>query len=302
MIITAQVTPARRVLHRSRVVRLAAHALSNGGVRKTLTHVHWDASGRCEAPQLIELEGRLNEREKASRWEPTEHANILALWVGNKDPVYRFADLFPHEAPIVVTMEVPCRRCGRCLRRRAAHWRARAMAEINGAPRTWFGTITLAPEHHLKAEYAAHSRLLAGGTVFAKLSEAERFREVHTEHGRELTKWLKRVRKESEATLRYILVAEAHKSGNAHYHCLIHETVGGGSVKERTLRTQWKLGHSKFNLVGDKRAAGYVCKYLSKSVLCRVRASKNYGTILVPTDIASIMKRESRPSARRPLF
>lgn len=291
LISNAQLTPARRVVHRSRVVTLAAHALANGGLRRSLTHVHWDASGDCETPQLVELEGRLNAAEKLSAWEPTEHDNIVMLQRGYHDPQYRFRDTFPHEAPLVVTMEVPCRRCPRCLARRARHWRIRAQEEISAAPRTWFGTMTLRPEEHNRALYAAHLRLSKGGTDFGQLSPCEQFREVHTEIGREVTKWLKRIRKESGARLRYILVAEKHKSGLPHYHMLVHETVGGGSVKERTLRKQWLLGFSLWKLVENHQgAARYVSKYLSKSAEARVRASLRYGSPSL--DIANRVKRE----------
>lgn len=276
LIITAQVTPVRRVVHRSYVQAMMGRALAAGGVRRSLTHVHWDVSGKCETPHLMEIEGRLDK----PRRDPWGHTNIVHQGV-----LTHFDDCLPQQAPLLLVMETRCRKCPPCLRLRGWEWRTRMCAEILAAPRTWFGTLTLRPEEHIRAEYRAHARLSSGGTDFAKLDPGSQFREVHAEISRDLTLWLKRIRKESGATLRYCLVAEAHKSGDPHYHVLVHETVGGGSVKERQLRQQWTLGHSKFNLVTDKKAAAYVAKYLSKSSLARVRASIDYGN--TSRDIAS---------------
>ena len=294
MIISAQLTPARRVLHRSRVKAMMQRALAEGGIRRSLTHVHWDVSGKCESPPIIEFEGRLNAEEKLENWEATDHANIVADH-RSLTSVYRFKDLFPHSLPLLLTMETKCRQCPPCLKARAWEWQIRAEAEILAAPRTWFGTLTLNPEHHTLATFAAMKRLHKGGTDFADLSLQAQSSEVHTEIGRQVTKWLKRIRKESGARLRYCLVAEHHKSGLEHLHVLVHETNGGGSVKERTLRLQWQCGFSKWNLVKDKGAARYVCKYLTKSSLARVRASLEYGEINVG-DVAAIpCQREKMP-------
>ena len=126
---------------------------------------------------------------------------------------------------------------------------------------------------------SAEARLIEGGSKLALLTEEQRFASIVAAQTPDVTKWLKRVRKESGAKLRYILVAEAHKSGLPHYHMLVHEQVGGGQVGERTLRKQWAMGFSKWNLVTDKAPARYVCKYLTKAAAARVRASLNYGRI-----------------------
>ena len=279
---TAQVTPARRVLHRSYVVGLMARALAQGGIRRSLTVVEWDVSADCETPFVIELEGREDapRKYKGTPWDPALVPDII--WFREQ---FWFKEYVPTSWPLSLVIETKCRKCSTCLRHRAAHWRMRAESEINAAPRTWFGTLTLRPEEQFKAKCRAEQRLSEGGTVFTRLSPSEQFREIHREIGRDLTLWLKRVRKESGAKLRYCLVAEAHKSGLPHYHCLVHEVHNSVSVKERTLRLQWNAGFSKFNLVRDKVAARYVCKYLSKSSLARVRASLDYGN--TSSDIAS---------------
>lgn len=284
--ITAQVTPARRVLHRSYVAGLMARALAQGGIRRSLTVVEWDVSAGCETPFVVELEGRENAPllYKGTPYDPALVEGIM--WFRDS---FFFREYLPTSWPLSLVIETKCRKCPTCLRRRAAQWRMRAEGEINAAPRTWFGTLTLRPEEHFKARLRAELRLKEGGTLLHELSPDERFRELHREIGRDLTLWLKRIRKESKAKLRYCLVAEAHKSGLPHYHVLVHEVHGSNPVKERTLRLQWNAGFSKFNLVRDKVAARYVCKYLSKSALARVRASVDYGN---PTSV--ITKCEKR--------
>lgn len=93
----------------------------------------------------------------------------------------------------------------------------------------------------------------------------------------EITKYLKRVRKKSGAPLRYILVAEAHKSGLPHYHMLIHECDPSRQVRHKDLTAAWSWGFTRFKLVETSNTAWYVCKYLSKAQLARVRASVRYG-------------------------
>jgi hypothetical protein len=265
----AQVTPAfRRVVHTSWARNIARHALTMGGVIETLGRVRWEVAGDCQSPVTAFYEGRPEGRIWSHPGAPI---------VARKNFEFR-ADGQDHDRPITVIMEVPCRRCTKCLRRRSAHWRLRAQAELSAAPRTWFGTLTLTPETHWTMQARAMSRLHAGGTLWELLSPDEQFTERHREISKEITLWLKRIRKESGAKLRYILVAEAHKSGLPHYHCLVHETGVDDCVRYRTLNGQWRLGFSRFELVDSASpAARYVCKYLSKTALARVRASVEYG-------------------------
>ena len=123
----------------------------------------------------------------------------------------------------------------------------------------------------------ARQRLWSGGTDFDALSPHDQFMERMTEIGREVTLYLKRVRKESGARVRYLLVAEAHKSGLPHLHILVHEASPDKPVRHKTLEGQWKLGFTRFKLAHDVKTASYVCKYISKALLARVRASLRYG-------------------------
>lgn len=178
-------------------------------------------------------------------------------------------------------MDVRCRQCEECLKARAAFWRIRAQYELkNTAGRTWFVTLTLRPEEHFRSANLARVRLARLGEDFDRLDASRQFYERHHEVSRWITLYLKRVRKESAATLRYILVAEAHKSGLPHYHMLLHEAVLEEPVRQKTIYSQWLHGFSDARLVaqdGDISAARYVCKYLAKSALARVRSSVGYG-------------------------
>lgn len=146
--------------------------------------------------------------------------------------------------------------------------------------RTWFLTLTLRPEEHFRMATQARHRLAGSGVDFDRLSLDRQFEERHREVNREITLYLKRVRKESGRKFRYFLVAERHRSGLPHYHALVHETALDGPIRAATLKSQWRLGFSQCKLVaetGDGRAASYVAKYLSKDALARVRASAGYG-------------------------
>lgn len=125
------------------------------------------------------------------------------------------------------------------------------------------------------------------------MSEADQFRRRLREIQRPITLFLKRVRKLSNARIRYVIVCERHVSGDPHFHVLLHELNGGDAVLYKHLAGRqdvkdyvpapWREGFTNWQLVGDrdeldgKRAAYYVAKYLSKSALARVRASKRYG-------------------------
>ena len=260
MIITAQVTPRRRARRRERLDLLtsqAVHALGRGASSPRMGTVEWIVAGDCENPVLLE------------RWARPPG------WADR--PEYTFYGDGFDARPLGLDMAARCRRCPACLRARARHWAYRAKSEILEAPRTWFATLTLSPEHHWRAQLAATARLTRGGTIWETLSSEEQFLERHKEISMEITRFLKRVRKNSDAPLRYCLVAEAHKSGLPHYHLLIHEVSTELQVRHRTLTEAWVWGFSRFKLVQDSGSAWYVCKYLAKAQLARVRASVRYG-------------------------
>jgi hypothetical protein len=250
-----------KLFDREKFIETASSALGRGGrsAADRFTTVEWDISGRCQSPVHREVKAR-------SRPGGMELWNEVVRWA---------TDLFMME------LETRCRKCPPCLRARAAYWRLRSESEIGGTlGRTWFVTLTLRPEEHFKATLQASLRLQAGGVDFDRLEPSRQFAERDREIQRDVTLYLKRVRKESGAPLRYILVSEAHKSGLPHYHALIHEVDPFRPVSSRTLASQWRLGFSQSRLVAqdaERRSAAYVAKYLSKSAISRVRASQGYG-------------------------
>lgn len=238
---------------------LQALALERGGQLTATRQVSWDVSGRCSSPIRVERTARKSAH-------PTEFHEVMAKH---------------RQGFSAVDIDVPCRKCPACLAKRARQWAMRARLEIARNTRTWFGTLTLSPANHylmqLRAEYALGDK----GTAWDKLTATEKFDHRHREISKEITLWLKRVRKESGAMFRYILVAEAHKSGLPHYHLLLHEWSPLYPIRHSILAKQWKLGFTQFKLVDqsdpEQRTAWYVCKYLSKSAVARVRASGAYG-------------------------
>lgn len=166
-------------------------------------------------------------------------------------------------------------------------WAARALTEHRAAQRSWFATFTFRPEVHYqmlgRGVLRAESRAIPADEIVGEREDAAQFAEC----AREITLYLKRVRKNTGARIRYILVAERHKSGLPHFHALIHEV--SGSVKYEDLRSQWHHGHGMWKLVRDEAAAFYVTKYLGKAQDARVRASLRYGRQAAtrPNDIAN---------------
>ena len=146
----------------------------------------------------------------------------------------------------------------------------RAAAEISQAQRTWFVTLTIRPGQLFLCEALASKRDVGYQSRTQDEQEGARFAVIVEE----LQKFLKRIRKNSKAKLRYILVQELHKNGNPHYHMLIHEVEG--TLTKAVIQSAWSWGFSQVKLT-DPRTAIYVCKYLSKSQGARVRASLGYG-------------------------
>lgn len=238
----------RRKTHNAHGRWMMAHVLEHGAQRLSLTAAEWDIAGDCEHPYTFSKLYRA----------------VASGWVQNGgEPDY---EIIYHNR---------CHVCPPCRKAAARMWRFRAMSEITLSNRTWFGTLTLRPEEQFKARCRAEQKLRRNGLSFAQVSEEETFRLVHSEVCRDLTLYLKRLRKLSGARLRYILVCEAHKSGLPHYHILVHEC--GGAVRQHMLRDQWTLGYSKWKLCENNKAAWYVTKYLTKGAHARVRASIRYG-------------------------
>lgn len=194
-------------------------------------------------------------------------------------------------------MQVRCRKCENCAKARAAHWRFRAVSEWRAAPRSWLVTLTFRPEEHLRCLSKARRSVDAQGVDFETLSPDEQFDLLTRETSRLVTLYFKRLRKgevgdrtrpqlvselpetweHPPAAFRYMMVAEAHKSGLPHYHVVLHELSLERQIRHATIKHHWSIGFSDAKLIKDERAATYAAKYLSKAGLVRVRASIGYG-------------------------
>lgn len=206
-----------------------------------------------------------------------------------------------------------CRKCESCRRRKSMYWAGRAITEFQRNPSTYMVTLTMRPEMHYHFDAVMHERFpglaselkassdgLASATLFA-----HRARVI----GCEVTKYLKRLRK--RAPFRTMVVAEAHKEGDSlvagrpHFHLLIHEVENGTLIQDSEwrldqgfctrcnrihsdsgmvcdhafVRYQWPHGFTKVVRCVDEKSVYYLCKYVSKAMMSRVRASQRYGDL-----------------------
>lgn len=180
--------------------------------------------------------------------------------------------------PASLVLTVRCRRCPPCLKYRGRTWANKGMAEVRASQRTWFGTLTIRPDVRFQYKMRTEHRLINDGQMVNEAS-GQYFREHVKDLGRELTLFFKRLRKNSGAKIRYLLVAERHKDGYPHFHLLLHELRDSAPVTKRVLEDAWQVGFSNWRLVNsdEPKVVYYVTKYLTKSALTRVRASFRYG-------------------------
>lgn len=284
--------------------RIVRRALRNGGERISQMRFRWDISGDCSNGHSTLMYAAPSARTR-------QVIDLSAIWPDAKPFVWSdvpanarghiTVDSRSTETPIELELVTRCRKCLACRQHRARLWRRRAYAEILHATRTWFGTLTLSPEAQYRFLMLARKNF---GEGFDELSADRQFGLRCRAIGPEITKYLKRVRKQSGAGLRYMLVAEAHKSGLPHFHILVHERNVDEPVRHSCLTGQWALGFSHYKLVEDPKAGGYVAKYLSKSVLARVRASQRYGYGLSHSEeeVLNVKTMTSNPNRRLELY
>lgn len=257
------------------MLRLASKAMANGGVRVGPLIIEWDISGRCEASvgRDVTLK-RVGERRRFRDWQSK------AAKERRSGVVYLIKPAPPKVLPLgfTVRLTVRCRKCKTCRQARASMWRARAISELKVASRTWFGTLTLNPHEQFRLLTAARAKLNRQGIDYDALGDAEKFRIRVSVASPDITKYIKRVREQSKAPLRYLWVSEAHKSGSPHFHALFHETDIDRPILHRILRDQWIHGFTRWKLVESLPAGTYLTKYLSKSAASRIRASVDYGS------------------------
>lgn len=264
--------------HRS-IKGLIARGIPEGIERISLMRWRWDIAGDCQSPYARVLFARPGGDGKSGqtlKWRTVDgrrRLKYVPAYPQTRDIVVGPGTAIPYEVELLTR----CRKCDKCRRARGALWRMRAVDEIKRAPRTWFGTLTLSPEAQHRYLAQARARLARQGVDFDALGYDEQFKERVRAISPEVTKFLKRVRKNSGAPLRYLWVAEAHKSGAPHFHALIHEVEDLAPVRHAVLTAAWWIGFTQFKLIDDTRAASYVAKYLTKSACARVRASLGYG-------------------------
>lgn len=279
-----------RVHYKRDLARLCARALRHGATIPTLNVVRWDISGGCLDPHMVQLEGRapeaggLDDWGKFKRYEPHQVA-----------PPAR-SNEYGYMSPLWLDILTRCRKCDPCRKARRRFWAKRAQLEAADAHRTWFCTYTFRPSKRLVIRYQAEARFhkKVGGSWYG-LTPDEQFPWLAVEAGKELTKYFKRLRKNTRAPLRYILIAENHKDGFPHFHALVHQMTGK-IVTERRLRWDWwPCGFSKCELVANsEKAANYVTKYITKTVLTRIRASQFYGKSTVASEATRSLGRQDR--------
>lgn len=207
----------------------------------------------------------------------------------------------PYGSAFTTDTVVRCRKCESCLRWRRARWASRMVAENVTSGRTWFVTLTMKDDALYRC--VARSRLREG---YEDASPARQDQMVFWEFGAEVTKFLKRLRKnatararrpwkevfdplkgqlvrvarepEADPRIKYVLVFEHGSEGGRHHcHLLIHEKQG--RILEQEVREAWSpLGFAEAKLVRHADRAGwYAAKYLAKSLGVRVRSSLRYG-------------------------
>lgn len=187
------------------------------------------------------------------------------------------------------------------MKQRRREWSARIANELKWhaalGKRTWFVTLTWRPESRFRVLSEARKEARRRGVDYDALPQPKQFVFLAGACGEAVTKYLKRVRRTTEATtaFRYVAVVEAHKEAEIwpHFHLLMHETAA--QFTERKLKGEWKEGFFHARLA-DEKAAWYVAKYLSKEALCRIRASAKYGKTASAIALVGLAEEHEKPA------
>lgn len=218
-------------------------AIEQGVLPHSPISLKWDVSGRCSDPHVLQLKSGVR----------TDDIRIVSTHIRR-----------------YIELSVPCRKCENCMKRRAWEWLQRAKVEHSKGTRTWFLTLTVAPEHRTRFKILARQK--KGNEDYPALC---------TQVGEDLKKMLKRLRKQHN--FKQLFVFEPHSDMFPHIHGLLHEQ--GPRIGKREIQNEWKLGFSQVKLV-DEKALWYVTKYLTKHAGARVRASRRYGKSAILDDKA----------------
>lgn len=203
----------------------------------------------------------------------------LILWdefIGAFNRVHRVTPFLQERLirnPVFLYVTVRCRKCAACRKAKRQMWTIRAMREFEHANRTWFLTLTYNPDERFRLSLLA-----------AKMGADE----VAASNAR-VTKFLKRLRKNTKLPFRQLVVHELHQDGTPHVHALLHDLTGG--IFKRAIQREWPHGYSLVKLA-DPNSARYVCKYVAKDAFARVRASVAYGS--------PFLSKKTTPGSRLP--
>lgn len=247
--------------------RLSVHSGYNDPVNRLIYEPEGD--------NAIRLGGRLMLTGHAKFVAPYEIETDWRPWCD--DPVtVQVATGRGHKRPLVVTMEVPCRKCGKCLQFKQMRWRQRiineALSTFEAGRRTWFGTLTFSPIHM--------AGIMSESVEFFREKSPRAIDRMAYQH---VVKYLDRIRKALKTRFRYCAVLErGEELGRTHYHIVLHES-GPHPLLHRQLDAQWR-SFTKWNLIrideGRELAkvARYVSTYATKTAETRIRASTSYGS------------------------
>lgn len=240
--------------------RLARRALEGGApINGPGLIGPWRISGSCERPVTVEHVGS------------------------------EYADQFPRKRKrIIITLEVPCRKCDMCLSYKAKVWRSRMVSEYLASKRTWFVTLTFSPARLFSIKSKLRSRdgsegACAHGGLSLPLKEPESWKEYEQATYGDVQRFLKRLRERvgRGVPLSVCSVTEKHPGdgpmhGEPHYHMLIHELDASAPVRHKMIKQSWPY-ISSAELLRSAAGAAYVAKYISEDMEARVRASSEYG-------------------------
>lgn len=244
--------------HRTDVLKNSVfHAWTADNQRISDTTFRRKLAGDCINPKYIEIVGRDE--------PPSMSAKMVVVTSKNATAVQEYF--------------VRCRKCMNCRRAKMKLWQARAIEESTRSLFNWFITLTFAPKWRTEVEYKASLALERRGykQPYTNKVWCDQLARVA---GCEVTKFLKRVRKNNPSTyIRYILVTEFHKDGFPHFHMIIHENKG--HITKENIQGQWTVGFSNCKSMNDLKRIFYITKYVGKDLTTRVRASINYGREII---------------------
>lgn len=229
-----------------------------------------------KATRRLALRLALKGHARTGAYAPSIHAD-WSVYCDAPVTVYRAIRAGKGRRSMEVSFPAPCRKCEKCLRFRRMRWRQRIINEIltadDAGRRSWMITLTFAPVH-LAGVLLEAQALQRRGKPRPEAIEQAAYGHVQ--------KYIKRLRKNTRKSFRYIAVPEyGEENGRLHYHLILSES--DSPVLKLELQKNWR-SFSNAKLVdasgnrGIAGAASYVSKYIAKGE-GRPRASAAYGAV-----------------------